>query len=292
MTLKHVAPGDPLSASQWNELVDGLNGVDYLTDDPQPEVAYAPITINNPFDYAVSTGDVIPIGGMRSSALDADACYEHYLSSGFQLRGTAAGADAKFFAFAEEGIPAGEIGHAFVPYKLAAAFYYEKANEVNNAARPVVYSPYVILESAYTGALRVIAKSAATTVSEGSYTKKYFAYFIFGAPNKNALTNVTTSNGSFVTSVSFTGGTPITSIPTILISHTWQNVTAGDYGLPAGVVSDVSVDSNGDLVVTKQRLSSSASLDGSPGTAGLSAPTGSAITRITKTSAEFLYPGE
>lgn len=256
MTLKHVAPGDPLSATRWNEMVDRLNNTD-LTDNVTE--LRTRITVCNT-NRNLSAGEAIWVSGMRGAYRGPTACYRSFVENGFQLN--ASTLDTGYIAVLEEALPVdrgsrAHIAGALVSFPLAAGFVYSsEPRNLPTKVKAAYGHDELIFADAPDGDWSVVGLSSAETVSDGDYIRKYFAYLTpdGSRPWVNYYKSDGNNEPTRITSITFgTGSQDVFQGARSQSNPSVVTITGAKYSLTGATqpVTNVTVDANGDIVLER-----------------------------------------
>lgn len=267
MGITPVQKGQKLTAQAWNQLATTVNNLTSGTTGGAAAGRVVPCTIKNHTSATFPAGNILTVylaGCTRLAAYTPDEARIAWMNNGFQLDGYAAlpsnSSSAGVPALLIDGIPASGIGRAVV-YGLCAGYI-----SVSGASAPELVkfsdSSGVFVEpaSGETGDWRVIASSS---VSNG----RVFAYMVpLGGGGGGSLTVYFTTNGSAVSS------TQATQINLDQYPNTWSvrgvkgsggqlTLKIARWVLSGGTnpVTNVTVDSNGDIVLERTPITIGAS---------------------------------
>lgn len=259
MTLRHVQRGDFITAAGWNEMVDRLNRTD-LTDNVTERRTR--ITVSN-VNRDLAAGEAIWVSGMRGAYRGPTACYRSFVENGFQLN--ASTLDTGYIAVLEEALPVdrgsrAHIAGALVSFPLAAGFVYSsEPRNLPTKVKAAYGHDELIFADAPDGDWSVVGLSSAETVSDGDYIRKYFAYLTpdgsrpwvnyYKSDGNNELTRITRINFGTGSQDVFQGARS-QSNPSVV------TITGAKYSLIGATqpVTNVTVDSNGDIVLERNPI--------------------------------------
>lgn len=163
-----VFPGQPIKASTINQVIDAAtSGRVTGAPDGAAVSVLERVLISNPFDRPILPGEPIPIGGFKTSDLNATDAKQIYQDSGFVLAGTTD--DTKYHAVAIEVIKADSLGAASLP-GLVAGMVYLPANASWGESAKVSANGY--FENSSAGAWEVVAASQEENTTVSPYVKR------------------------------------------------------------------------------------------------------------------------
>ena len=294
MSIGRVQRGEVLTAAKLNELIDNANTQQGGRVE-QEQIAAAEVSMKNVGQAKIYAGNPIVVTGSRVIGTLATRL-DRFRKFGFQLQGrTNTITKTSSLAVAVEDISPGEIGRAVIPGLFAAYVYYKNDTDMQTKYCDVDNSGnFVYNQNEGEGAYEIVAPNGYEILEAGgSYYARNFAYIrsrggggsTASFPSAKAIKTVTTTDGNFIVSFSWANNAaPITNIPTLSSSISWLTP-----GVDDKIVTDVSINSDGDIVMTKQSFSLSIT-PGTPNTATLNTQTAKAIKTVTTTDDYFLQP--
>ena len=262
MAVNHVNPGDPISARKWNEIVDKLNRADLTQAALMVDTR---VTVGNYSSSTVTAGQIVAVSGMRGAGDGAQQCFRNFLENGFQLLATPTG-DSPFLATMEEAVrPAGGgnlifCGKATLAFHLAAGFVLSKSSTGwPTKVKAIVHDNKVVFEFAEDGEWSVVGVSNPVSISDGDYVRKFFAYLSpeGGRPWVSYYRSDGTLENTKVTSIKFgTGSTDVFQGARDQNNPSVVTITGAKYYLSGATspVTNVTVDSNGDIVLERNPI--------------------------------------
>lgn len=297
MSISRVKRGDVLTAAKINELVDNANTQQGGRVEQEP-ILTAEVSMKNIGQTKIYAGNPIVVTGSRVTGTLATRL-DRFRKFGFQLSGrTNTITKTSSLAVAVEDISPGAIGRAVIPGLFAAYVYYKNDTDMQMKYCDVDNSGnFVYNQNEGEGAFEIVAPNGYEILDAGgSYYARNFAYIRSRGggggnspryPTAKAITSVTTSKHQFVDGVNWENNlAPITNIPALTAVIGWDANNNAD----SPVVTDVTVNADGDIVMTKQRFGVAVSA-GTPNRASVLLTKWEAVTTVTTTDDYFLQSG-
>ena len=247
--VQQVRKGDPITALAWNEMAAAINNNLAARGGAIPPRPI-PVTIKNQTDSTVQAGGTLTVykgGTQRISSLSPDNARKAWQNNGFQLDGYASGTGG-VPALVLDSIPEGGIGRAMVS-GLCAGFVTVSGSVPDTVRFNPASATFAAAGTGESADWKIIA---ASSVSSG----KAFCYMIPLGGGGGAL-NFILTNGNAVTRDTLQADGTYIKLQSVTGRPNNVNIVGAKWTLngPSSVVTAVSCDSNGDLVVNTQAIS-------------------------------------
>lgn len=247
--VQQVRKGDKITALAWNEMAAAINNNLAAKGGAVPPRPI-PVTIKNRTEFTVQAGGTLTVykgGTQRISSLSPDNARKAWQNNGFQLDGYSSGTGG-VPALVLDSIPEGGIGRAMVS-GLCAGYVTVSGSVPDTVKFNPASATFAAAGSGETADWKIIA---ASSVSSG----KAFCYMIPLGGGGGAISFILANGTTAVKDTVKADGTYI-SLKSVSGHSNQVEISGARWILngPSSVVTSVSCDSNGDLVVNAQAIS-------------------------------------